>query len=275
MNLKCAFAFAIGILGTPLVGFAQDVTPQSFAIKNIQTNGDACPQGTTLVNISEDRQAFTLVFSQFLVQKGPGAEPGDKRRFCRAVFDTEQDPNWEFAIVAVNTRGFVNLDDKVVGTQEIQFGQRGGEFTVQKQFFGPTVEDYVNSDNVALANAKWSGCRAKAGERVKDFVIRATADLRGGGKNAAGLMTVDSIDGGLVQNYELVWRQCGDKKPKFLASCQVQGANGRSLAVKGLGRSEAQARAKALEHLAQRCAKVKDQFGLCDSSVAQCSVTNF
>ncbi len=273
MNLKCALILSFGLHSLP--SFAQDVVPQTFAIKNIQTNGDACPQGTTLVNISEDRQAFTLVFSQFVVQKGPGAEPGDKRKFCRAVFDTEQDPNWEFAIVGINTRGFVSLDDKVVGTQEIQFGPRGRDFTVQKQFFGPTSEDYVNSDVVALPNAKWSGCRSKAGEKLKDFVIRATADLRGGGRNAAGLMTVDTIDGGLVQDYELVWRQCGDKRAKFLASCQVQGLEGRSIAVKGMGRSEALARAKAEEHLTQRCARVKGQFGACDISVAQCSVSPF
>jgi len=73
----------------------------------------------------------------------------------------------------------------------------------------------------------------------------------------------------------VLWRRCGDKQPKFVANCQVNGDNGNSIAVKGMGRNEAMAKSKAFAHLAQRCAKVKDRFGRCDQSVAQCSVTSF
>jgi hypothetical protein len=262
-----------GALTAPVM--AQDLVPKTFLIKDLKTNGDACPQGSTTLNISEDKEAFTLNFSQFYVQKGPGAEPGDKRRFCRAVFDTEQDANWEYAVLAVNVRGFVQLDDKVTATQELQFGTRGIEYTAQKQFLGPIVEDYVYGEHIAIGNGRWSGCRPKAAERVKDFVVKSTADIRGGGKNATGLMTVDSIDGGLVQSYELVWRQCGDTKAKFLATCQVAGNNGRSVFVKGMGRDEARAYQKAYQHLQQRCEKVGPNFGSCDQAVAQCSVIKF
>lgn len=255
--------------------FAQDLVPQSFQIKDIRTSGDGCPAGSSSINISEDREAFTVSFSQFFVQKGPGTEPGDRRKFCRAVFDTEHDPNWEYAVLAVNVRGFVNLDPNVVGTQELAFGVRGAEYTAQKQFWGPTTEDYVHGESVAFGNGRWSGCKARASNRVKDFVVRATADLRGGGRNAAGLLTVDSVDGALVQSYELVWRQCGEKSLKFLATCQITGNNGRTIFVKGMGRSDAQARQKANLHLGQRCAKVRDVFGPCDQSLAQCSVMQY
>ncbi|RZA20168.1 MAG: DUF4360 domain-containing protein [Proteobacteria bacterium] len=254
---------------------AQDLVPQTFRINDLKTNGDACPQGSTTINISEDKEAFTVNFSQFYVQKGPGAEPGDKRKFCRAVFDTEQDANWEYAVLAVNVRGFVQLDDKVVATQELQFGTRGIEYTAQKQFWGPTVEDYVHGEQIAFGNGRWSGCKPKAADRVKDFVVKSTASLTGGGKNASGLMTVDSIDGALVQSYELVWRQCGDKKAKFLATCQVTGNNGRTVFVKGMGRDESRANQKAYQHLQERCAKVGPNFGACDQSLAQCSVMKF
>lgn len=263
----------LSLLSAPV--FAQDMVPQTFRIKDIKTNGDACPQGTTSINISDDKEAFTVSFSEFYVQKGPGAEPGDKRKFCRAVFDTEQDPNWEYAILAVNARGFVSLDEKVVGSLDLAFGIKGLEYTSQKQFWGATVEDYVYGEQVAFNNGRWSGCRPKAVDRVKDLVIRATADVRGGGRNAAGLMTVDSVDGALVQSYELIWRQCGDKKARYLASCQVTGNNGRTIFVKGMGRTDAAARSKAYLHLAQRCDKVKDRFGACDQSVAQCSVMQY
>lgn len=254
---------------------AQDMVPQTFRIKDLKTNGDACPQGSTSINISDDKEAFTVNFSEFYVQKGSGAAAGDKRKSCRAIFDTEQDANWEYAILAVNARGFVNLDANVVGTLDLNYGMKGVEYTSQKQFWGPVVEDYVFGDQVVLGNGRWSGCRPKAQNRVKDFVIRATAHIRGGGRNAEGLMTVDSADGALVQSYEVVWRQCGDKRQRFLATCQVSGNNGRTIFVKGMGRSDAAARAKAYLHLEQRCSKVRDQFGTCDQSVAQCSVTQY
>ena len=261
------------ILGPSL--HAQDMVPQTFRIKDVKTNGDACPEGSTSINISEDKEAFTVAFSQFYVQKGPGAEPGDRRKFCRAVFDTEQDPNWEYAVLAVNVRGFVSIDPNVVATQQLAFGTRGVEYTAQKQFWGPTTEDYVHGESVAFGNGRWSGCKAKASDRVKDFVVRATADLKGGGRNAAGLLTVDTLDGALVQSFELVWRQCGDKKARYLATCQITGNNGRTIFVKGMGRSEALARQRANLHLAQRCDKVRNVFGPCEQSLAQCSVMQY
>jgi hypothetical protein len=268
------FLFLFIALADPLASAQEALVPSIFRIKDIRANGDACRAGTTAVNVSEDREAFTVSFADFVAEKGPDAS-GERRRSCRLVFDTEQDANWEFAVLSVNMRGFVQLEAGVTARQETQFGTRGMETHNVREFLGPIEEDYVTSQSADINSVRWSGCRAKASERVRDFSVKATAVLRGGGAKASGLLTVDTIDGQLEQVYELMWRRCGDKAAKYVASCQLSGDRGNTLSVKGLGRNEDAAKAKALAHLAQRCANVKGRMGNCDQSLAQCSVTSF
>jgi len=259
----------------PDSAWAQDaVVPGSFRIKDIKSSGDACKPGSVSVNISDDKEAFTVSFSDFVAEKGPNSV-GDKRRACRLVFDTEQDANWEYGVLAMNMRGFVALDAGVTGRQEIQFGTKGGERDAAKEFIGPIEADYIHSQQLPLNSVRWTGCKPHAAERVREFAVKATAVLRGGGRNGAGLLTVDTIDGQLEQVYELLWRRCGDKKEKFVTTCQVSGAGGNSISVKGMGRDEQRAVAQAYKHLNQRCDLIKDRFGRCDASVAQCSTTKF
>lgn len=255
--------------------FAQDdLTPSSFRIKDIKSSGDACRPGTVAVNVSEDKEAFTVSFSDFVAEKGPDAV-NESRRACRLIFDTEQDANWEYAVLSVTMRGYAQLDAGVLGRQEIQFGTKGLEQDNAMEFNGPYAEDYVHSQQVPFNSIRWSGCKAKASDRVRDFVVKATAVVRGGGKKGTGLLTVDTIDGQLEQVYEIMWRRCGDKAAKFVVSCQVTGDNGNTIAVKGMGRNEAVAKGKAFAHLGQRCGKVKNRFGRCDQSMAQCTTTPF
>jgi hypothetical protein len=250
------------------------MVPSAFRIKDIKSSGDACRAGTVSVNVSDDREAFTVSFADFVAEKGPNAT-GERRRACRLVFDTEQDANWEYAVLSVNMRGFVQLEAGVTGRQETQFGTRGVETDNVREFVGPIEEDYVTSQSTNISSVRWSGCRANASDRVRDFVVKATAVLRGGGAKASGLLTVDTIDGQLEQVYELLWRRCGDKGPKFVASCQVTGNRGNTISVKGMGRNAEAAKAKALSRLAPRCVNVKGRMGKCDQSLAQCSVTSF
>ena len=269
------YLILIATLFSAFRALAQDaVTPSSFRIKDIVSSGDACKPGTVSVNVSDDNEAFTVSFADFVAEKGPNAL-SENRRVCRLVFDTEQDANWEYAVLSVTMRGFAQLDAGVLGRQEIQFGSKGVERDNVMEWKGPFAEDYVHSEQVPFNSVRWTGCKANASQRVKDFVVKATAVVRGGGKNATGLLTVDSVDGQLEQVYEVLWRRCGDKLPKFVASCQAKDDKGNSIAVKGTGRNEAVAKAKAFTRLAQHCAKVKDRFGLCDQAVAQCSVTSF
>lgn len=265
----------IATLLTAFAAMAQEaVTPSSFRIKDIKTTGDACKPGTVSVNVSDDKEAFTVSFADFVAEKGPNAA-NDNRRVCRLLFDTEQDANWEYAVLSVTMRGYAQLDAGVVGRQEIQFGPKGGEHDNAMEWIGPIAEDYIHAQQVPFNSVRWTGCKANAAERVRDFVVKATAIVRGGGKNATGLLTVDTADGQIEQVYEVLWRRCGDQQPTFVASCQATAAKGNSMVVKGMGRNEEAAKFKALAHLAQRCAKMKDRFGLCDQSAAQCSVTSF
>ncbi len=258
------------------IAAAQDaaVVPSSFLIKNIRSMGDACRPGTVAVDISSDNEAFTVSFSDFIAEEGPDAVH-DNRRVCRLVFDTEQDANWEYAILGLTMRGFAQLDAGLTARQEIRFGTLGSEGEGVIRFKGPIAEDYLHAEQLPLQKIKWSGCRPKANDAVRDFAVNASAVIRGGGRNTrgSGLLTVDSIDGQLEQVYEVLWHRCGDQQPKYVANCFVQGNKQNTLTVKGMGRTAEAAQKKALGRLNQRCEKVKGLLGRCDQSVAQCSTT--
>ncbi|MDQ3234930.1 MAG: DUF4360 domain-containing protein [Pseudobdellovibrionaceae bacterium] len=272
--------FKLKTLGLSLVlagmmspALAQDDAPKSFRINNIRSNGTGCPMGTVATNISPDQQAFTLTFSEFFAEVSPVTGIQQQRKNCQVVFDTEQDMGWEYAIFAVTYRGFAGLDAGVSGQQILRFGGMGKKAETTMSLVGPYDDNYINAQEVPVGNLKWSGCN---NNKQKDFTIDAALNLQAPDANSKGLFTVDTFDGEIRQEYEVLWRDCkGGKKAVAICRLTVQRQDGPfQLISKHPAKKQDQALAKAKSKMAKQCDKYKGRAPNCDANQAACSVVN-
>jgi hypothetical protein len=269
--------FGLGLIlaGMMTPAFAQEDAPSNFRINNIRSNGTGCPLGTVAVNISPDQQAFTLTFSEFFAEVSPILGVQTQRKDCRVVFDTEQEPGWEYTIFAVTYRGFAALDAGVRGAQDLTFGTIGKKSRTTMNLVGPYDDNYINSQEVPVSTLKWSGCNN--GNKQKDFTIDAALTLQAPDTSTQGLFTVDTVDGEVRQEYEVIWRECKNGPKKAFAICRltVPGKDGPfQLISKHPAKKPDQALAKAKSKLAQKCGDAQGRAPNCDANKAQCSIVN-
>lgn len=271
----------LGILTVSSQALSQEaMAPSSFRIVDIRNSGTACPPGSIAINVSDDQEAFTVTFSQFVAEIGPGVATEQNRKNCRLVFDSEQDAGWEFAVMAINVRGFAQLDAGVKGRQALKYGIAGKDADGAFVLNGPFADQYQDSSTIPLGQLKWTGCRPNVKERVRDFVITTNAQLTANSHDARGFWAVDSVDGQLEQSYDIVWRQCGNNKGRVLTICRVPAndGSGRSLIVKGTGRNENQSMNKAQKKIAKKCQRpggARRGTFACNVSATVCSSTPF
>jgi len=196
------FALALGTLGLASAAAAQ---PGHFTIKSLVHAGTGCPAGTVAENVSPDLKAFTLLFDSFYAEAGPGLPLSASRKNCQLNIAFDCPSGWRFALVNLDTRGFASLDWNVKGVQQTSF-YFGSAMTgtIARDFHGPTAEDYVVRDTLPAASRVWGSCGRNARSLNINASIRVD-NMRN--RSGSGLMTVDSVDGSLVQTYGILWER--------------------------------------------------------------------
>jgi hypothetical protein len=211
-NLAKVLAPAALLVSTASFGFGP-VPAEPVTIKNIQVNGTGCPLGTVAQNISEDKQAFTLTFSEFIAETGPGISPASSRKNCVVTATLSVPVGWQYSIGSFYYRGFMGLDQGIRATHSTSYffeGQgRTGTFSSTKD--GPLNEDFVFTDKIGLSSSvmpdTWSECNKERALNINTSIRVSNTNSRRY-PNAQGLITNDSIDGEIKQVFGLTWRRC-------------------------------------------------------------------
>ncbi len=183
---------------------------EPITIDNISYKGTGCAtEESAAINISEDKQAFTVTFSELAAQIGPGISPLDTRKNCVLTFDLDIPAGWQFSIASFNFRGYMALDQGILAEHSATYFLQG-DLKQQKftsKVAGAFSDEYVYTDNIGIASAVWSPCGVKRALSVNTSVsVRNTNKVKF--PNAAGLIANDSVDGQISQQYGLTWRQC-------------------------------------------------------------------
>lgn len=197
---------------TSAPAFATVIAPsEPILIENITYKGTGCAdESTASVNISEDKQAFTVTFSEFAAQTGPLLSPLEGRKNCNLTIDLDIPAGWQFSIASFNFRGYMELDKGIVAEHSATYFLQGDakqlKFASKNQ--GPFFDEYVYTDNVGIASTVWSRCGVKRALNVNTAInVRNTNKTKF--PEAQGFIINDSIDGQIVQQvYGLTWRQC-------------------------------------------------------------------
>ena len=191
-------------------------------IESISYRGTGCPEGSVAANLAPDAQTMTLIFSSFAVDTSTrSGRP--MRKVCAINIAMRTEPGWQFTLFGVDVRGYANIQAGAVGVQQVlhSFGEGDGQSIGRQQLIGPFDNNFSSHSELPLAAVEWSPCDSG---RHRRFHLRASITVRprlgfrdsdgeqdDAGKGPSfpyGYMTVDSIDGGMVQQYQVAWRRC-------------------------------------------------------------------
>ena len=226
--------------------FAQDGPGQSqVKIGNVSYSGSGCPQGSIGSNISDDGEAFTLIFDDYTVEKiGNAAE----RRTCSISIDLGHPAGWRYALVAAHVRGYATLDAGLHGQQTIRVKGAGEMINAKLKLSGPYDDNFQQSKEAPVRQLSWSKC-SKGSDRLRiDTAIMLT------GGRGDGVVTVDSLDGDVRQKYSLAWQRCDGSAP-YVAVCHAVSQSGKvyEVSASGTAASAEKARDKAGSKAKSKC----------------------
>jgi hypothetical protein len=208
-------AAALFASSTAQAGFFDDLikgvkfNPAEIGLDSITYGGDGCPQGSLSAVLSPDASEITIFFDAF--QTRVGADLTTARAACEVKLNIRKPKLWSYKIESVDFRGFVFLDRGVRAEQKVDFqnGPAMAGFNKSfgyQRFSGPINQNYTLSTIKPLNGPDLLSCLpAKKNVELK---IRSSIELKGGGGAQGGMMTVDSVDGRVIQKYRLSWISC-------------------------------------------------------------------
>jgi hypothetical protein len=170
--------------------------PVTVTVESV--GGTGCPQGTTTVAMSQDNEAFTVTYSDFLVQ-GNGNEV---KKSCTIALRINHPAGYAYGIAATDFRGFAHLTDGARGVARNSyhfpgFPTRNSMHTYQ----GPMSDDWQVTDTPD--GVQHGPCNDR-----KPLTIEA--ELKVTGKGNASFMTMDSTDSSVSTTFRLSWKKCAE-----------------------------------------------------------------
>lgn len=180
-------------------------------IENIIYNGSGCPFGTVAENVSPDKQAFTITFSDFIAEAGPGLPLSSGRRNCQLTIDLTIPQGWQFSISSFDYRGFAFLDLGVHAryTTNYYFQAESGSTPFSRNLYGEFDDLFQFRENFPIETVVWSPCGITRALNVNTSVFVRNTNSSSY-PYAQGIIGTDSIDGQVTQVWGITWRQCNN-----------------------------------------------------------------
>jgi hypothetical protein len=180
--------------------------PDFVEIESLEWAGSGCPPDSVVGGVADDKRAFSLGFSEYLAEIGPGVPRTENRKNCNLILRLNFPQGWSFTIFEVNYRGFASLDRKVVGTQRSAYFFEGQfpSVALRTNLVGVFEDNYEIQDTLGLNALVWSPCGL---ERALNVNTEVRLDNRKN-KKGSGIITTDTIDGELEHIYGIRWRRC-------------------------------------------------------------------
>lgn len=183
---------------TPVVLLLTTVlTPPAgpVTIEVLSVAGTGCRPGDTTVAPSPDGHAFTVTYSDFLVQGR-----GDKKKDCRISLRVNHPPGYTYGIAATDYRGFAHLGEGASGAKRAKY------------FFPGLPTRHLTYDLSGPFSDNWQATDRPTGvvhgpcKEKKPLTI--DAELRVKAKDDTSFMSMDSTDSSVTTTYQLNWKKC-------------------------------------------------------------------
>lgn len=172
--------------------------PGPVTISVVSVGGTGCPANSTSVAMSQDNEAFTVTYSDFLVQ-GNGSEA---RKSCTIALRINHAPGYTYGIAATDFRGFAHLTDGAKGTARNSYHFPGFPTRHSKHTYQSPM-----SDNWHITDRPDGVAHGPCKDR-KPLTIEA--ELKVNGKGTASFITMDSTDSSVTTTFRLSWKKCAE-----------------------------------------------------------------
>jgi hypothetical protein len=206
-------AAAMSLLAPPTWSDSPDpatAPPGKITVDLVTINGSGCPTDTATVAVNPDNTAFTISYSEYIAETGPGIKKSAARKNCQINVRVNAPQGFTYAVAEVDYRGALSLEDKATAVQGASYYFQGSSDSAYRSH--PLKADkYGNwhtSDKTDLAAVVWAPCGAKL-----NLNVNTDLQIKPNGSNPASSswVAMDSTDGSVDTIYHLSWKKCPGK----------------------------------------------------------------
>ena len=177
-------------------------------IEDISATGTGCLDADNIAyDISTDGQAFTIIYDEFYAETfGEGNNSLEVAESnCDVSIKMKSPKGWAYAVMSIQQSVYLSQDNNTTSTHSTsyKFASDDGEVKLANYVIEDEYDDqFIREDKIRLANLQWSGCNGE-----ETLVVKTSLKVES--QNAStGYINVDSLDGEIRENYQLVWKKC-------------------------------------------------------------------
>ncbi|MFI0412468.1 DUF4360 domain-containing protein [Actinomadura sp. 3N508] len=180
--------------------------PDGVTIEIATVNGSGCPAGTAAVAVSDDKEAFTVTYSDYTVMAGGGAASTDFRKNCQISMKVHVPQGFTYAISNTDYRGFASLPAGATGVQKASYYFQGQQQTAAKTHTlrGEYADNFQFTDTNDVGQMVWKPCGEERNFNI-NTELRVT---KGSNPEEMAFMAMDSADGSIKTIYRFEWMKC-------------------------------------------------------------------
>ncbi|MFB7508798.1 DUF4360 domain-containing protein [Streptomyces broussonetiae] len=208
LRVLAAAGVATSLFGSSAFGAsaAPPPPPDRIVIDSVAADGTGCPPGTASVAISPDNTTFSVTYSNYLAQVGPGSAPTDSRKNCQLNLRVHVPGGLTYAIVSADYSGFASLAPGASGTQRASYHFEGNATTTKTHHFkGGFTNNWRTTDTVPVAALVFTPCGQ---ERDLDINTELQVDPGTSSPSATSFMEMDSTNGTIKTVYHVALKRC-------------------------------------------------------------------
>jgi hypothetical protein len=203
----CAADTTDGELGSSQQAFSEGFgLPDGSAIEDLRLQGDGCPAGSAEAIITEDRQSFLVLFSEYEAATFPGNGGEDKN--CTFFVKIRTPQGLSLQIAKVWYEGAVVLDKPGMRAEQRARYWWAGSSPPAREFrsemTGPKDESYVFQDEL------WLGAFSRCNS-THELVARTRITIRNNqSKTGEGYINTTTAGGDVAMKFRFnpFWRSC-------------------------------------------------------------------
>ncbi|HLV71962.1 uncharacterized protein DUF4360 [Actinomadura hallensis] len=181
--------------------------PDGVTIEIATVNGSGCPAGTAAVAVSDDKEAFTVTYSDYMAVTGGSSSPTDFRKNCQINMKVHVPQGFTYAIAAADYRGFAYLQRGASAMERASYYFQGMPQTsaISHSLQGEFIDNWQFTDENDVAQLVYKPCGEDRNFNINTElrVFRGTSD-----PSKTSFISMDSTDGSIQTTYHFAWITC-------------------------------------------------------------------
>lgn len=215
-----AFLFLLILLATEFALGQTSEVPEGARITSFQTEGSGCESTQTSVSLSPDLMNLSVLFSNFNLELGAGTPDPNlivQNKNCQIRVEIETPAGWALSIKSVDYRGYAHLPVGAIAKHRFSYRTDGMPPAMLREapLQGPLDQNYFFRLEQPAQERPFTPCGPPnirlrlASHMVLRYPLRE--QRRSGADRETAILSLDSADVSLKQDFRLEWKRCGRK----------------------------------------------------------------